>query len=331
MPYVVHITPFSSHWAKLLTLWDFTHSETARPYCKFVEFFLNKLPVLQLLKPHLSFYHFWWKFTNLLQKRALEGSQIQLFAFFFSRMTPVAPQLTEFGYLQKHLMSENWAMEDNLHSFSSAGSTSFILYEVKWLKQNYVSAKPDPAQYCMNLFNNSLGYKSFLHSPQYKICYLFSRHRHRCHATGVMTSLLLRLTIAPLHTWATVLKWQCSSDSDWMTVLKGQWPNDTAQATAVQQCTWTLPDNFTRLPNLSHSHFNNPNRNVYMEMCILHDFYIWYESTTLASFELESFTRSAIASTCCCLCCSWLQEHIMPHEIEPVPSFPCALPLLCHR
>ena len=71
-------------------------------------FFLNKLPVLQLLKPHLSCYHFWWKFTNLLQKRALEGSQIQLFAFFFSRMTPVAPQLTEFGLLTE--TSDDWKL-----------------------------------------------------------------------------------------------------------------------------------------------------------------------------------------------------------------------------
>lgn len=108
MPYVVHITPFSSHWAKLLTLWDFTHSETALPYGKFVEFVLNELPVLPPLKPHLSFYHCWWKFTNLLQKRALEGSQIQLCAFFFLRMTPVAPQLTEFGLLTE--TSDDWKL-----------------------------------------------------------------------------------------------------------------------------------------------------------------------------------------------------------------------------
>ena len=151
--------------------------------------------------------------------------------------------------------------------------------------------------------------------------------RHRCHDIIVTAAYHSSFAHMSNSAQVTVLKWQRLNDSAQGTVTERHCSSNGRPAMHMN-----LARQFhTCLPNLSHSHFNNPNRNVYMEMCILHDFYIWYESTTLASFELESFTRSATASTCCCLCCSWLQEHIMPHEIEPVPSFPCALPLLCHR
>lgn len=148
-----------------------------------------------------------------------------------------------------------------------------------------------------------------------------------------MTSLLLRLTTAPLHTWATVLKWQCSSDNDWMTVLKGQWPNDSAQATGVQQCTWTLPDNFTLVFPTCLTAISIIPIAMYTWRCV------FYMISTFDTSQLllpvlnwrASQDLPLQAHADCCLCCGWLQEHVMPHEIEPVPSFPHALPLLCRR
>ena len=63
------------------------------------------------------------------------------------------------------------------------------------------------------------------------------------HTTGTMTSMLLWLTPAHLHTHDTI---------------------DSAQATGIWQCKWTVTNNFTLIfPALSHHHSNFSDCNVH--------------------------------------------------------------------
>ena len=121
----------------------------------------------------------------------------------------------------------------------------------------------------------------------------------------------------------TMIEWQCSRDSDRTTVLKQR-----ASSNAHEPCptiSHVFPTCLTAISIIPIA--------MYTWRCV------FYMISTFDTSQLllpvlnwrASQDLPLQAHADCCLCCGWLQEHVMPHEIEPVPSFPHALPLLCRR